>query len=197
MAERVECIKFQSSGPSLRKPTFLLAHRHRAGGRFARRKRNEASLSGDELNPDPLHRDHGFCLWTKFYPYGFRAGARAIRCSRCEHSLSSLVTAFYWRGSWKQPPIKRKENVQKVKTDSFFLLLLETKWAFIILTENKVPSTRIRFSLKTDIFFSPVWPTVKNALQSGDFWKRLLLVHVCTEENGGFFNTMMSYIISY
>ena len=84
LAERVECIKFQSSGPSLRKQTFLLAHRRRAGGRFARRKRNETKRP-------PAVMNRPFAL----YPYGFRAGARAIRCSRCEHSLSSLVTAFY------------------------------------------------------------------------------------------------------
>ena len=50
------------------------------------------------------------------------------------------------------------------------------------------------------VLFSPVWPIVhsypvttvtekasfQNAFQSGDFWLRLILVYVWTDENGGF-----------
>lgn len=52
-------------------------------------------------------------------------------------------------------------------------------------------------------FFSPVWPTVhtfpvktviENAPQSGNCWKRRLIVFVGTDKSGGFFNMVMSYI---
>ena len=75
--------------------------------------------------------------------------------------------------------------------------------------QTLAPFTCIRY-LKTIYFFvirfigfvlfSPVWPIVhsypvttvtekasfQNAFQSGDFWLRLILVYVWTDENGGF-----------
>ena len=64
---------------------------------------------------------------------------------------------------------------------------------------TKAPSTRIRFCLKTSMFFSGLAYRAhtsdendrlkrifKNALQSGDFLKRRLFVYVWTNENGGF-----------
>ena len=64
----------------------------------------------------------------------------------------------------------------------------------------KTEFTRIRFCLKADIFFSGFaycphvsgenshrkWIFSKNALQSGDFWKRQLFIYAWTDENGGF-----------
>ena len=60
-------------------------------------------------------------------------------------------------------------------------------------------STRI-CCLKTEIFSSSlayrphVSSSIENAPQSGDFWKRRLIVFVWTDKNGGFSNMVVSYI---
>ena len=78
----------------------------------------------------------------------------------------------------------------------------ESQVSGIMISEKTKPASTRVCCLKRR-FFPPVWPTVhtfpvktviKNAPQSGDFWKRRLIVFVWTDKNGGFSNMVMSYI---
>ena len=94
---------------------------------------------------------------------------------------------FWWRGRRNWGLVRHWINRHLFEVQIRFYYDTPSAHTYPFLVENgdiflwfRVLSTRLRWkrSPKTHLF--------KNALQRGNFWKRLLLVYMCMDENEGF-----------